>query len=200
MPKAWSEDEKARIKNTLIEEGRKLFDKYGLQKTTVEEIAKASGVSKGAFYHFYPSKEELYFAILEDVEQVFREQVYQSLTTPGGSRRASFRLFLEKIVDTLVSSPFYRQMDSATLQYFMRKLSPEVVQQHMTRDRDYLLEHLEIWMKNGWMRRVNADALMGVLLSLVGVVVNRDELAAPGFEATKELLLDMITEYLIPEE
>lgn len=200
MPKAWDEDEKVVVKGALIDAGRKLFDKYGLQKTTVDEITKAAGISKGAFYLFYKSKEELYFAILEGVESEFREEVYHTLTEPGPSRRESFRLFLEKTTNFLLTLPFYSQMDGATVQYLMRKLSPEVIQEHMQRDRSYFAEHLGRWVENGWMRNVDVDALLGVLISLVYFVVHREDFENPSFEASRRLLLDMITGYLIPEE
>ena len=68
MPKAWSEREKELIKKTLLSEGKKLFEKYGLQKTTVDEIVNAAQISKGSFYIFYQSKEELYFDVLDSIE------------------------------------------------------------------------------------------------------------------------------------
>ena len=72
MPRPWSEEEKKIIKKSLIKEGRKLFEKYGLQKTTIDEIVSAARISKGSFYRFYQSKEELYFDVLDEVEREFK--------------------------------------------------------------------------------------------------------------------------------
>ena len=68
MPRPWSEKEKIVIKKSLTKEARKLFEKYGLQKTTIDDIVSATHISKGSFYLFYQSKEELYFDVLEEVE------------------------------------------------------------------------------------------------------------------------------------
>ena len=66
MPKAFSEEEKARIRERLLEAGRKRFTRYGLKKTTIEELAGAARIAKGSFYLFFDSKEELYVARSEE--------------------------------------------------------------------------------------------------------------------------------------
>src|SRR5690606_2626046 len=41
-----------------IESGLELFKERGFQATSVDDICKAAGISKGSFYHFFKSKEE----------------------------------------------------------------------------------------------------------------------------------------------
>ena len=38
-----------------------------MRKTSDEQLADAVGISKGSFYKFFPSKELLFFAVLEDI-------------------------------------------------------------------------------------------------------------------------------------
>ena len=99
MPKAWSEREKEYIKKTLLSEGKTLFEKYGLQKTTVDDIVHAAQISKGSFYIFYQSKEELYFDVLDSVEQELREKIFENLFKPELDRRDSFKSFLLQMVE-----------------------------------------------------------------------------------------------------
>ncbi|MEW6216455.1 MAG: TetR family transcriptional regulator, partial [Candidatus Bipolaricaulota bacterium] len=47
MPRALTETERETIRARLVEVGRELFARYGLKKTTVEELAHAAGVAKG---------------------------------------------------------------------------------------------------------------------------------------------------------
>jgi AcrR family transcriptional regulator len=63
MPKAFTEQEKELIRKRLLEQGHKQFSAYGLRKTNIEELAEASGISKGAFYLFYTSKEALFMDV-----------------------------------------------------------------------------------------------------------------------------------------
>ena len=67
MPRAFTDAERERIRERLLAVGRELFARYGLRKTTVEELARASGIAKGTFYLFFPSKEALYAEVLLSV-------------------------------------------------------------------------------------------------------------------------------------
>ncbi len=200
MSRAWGEQERERVRDALVREGQRLFEQYGLQKTTIDEIVAAAGISKGSFYLFFRSKEELYFEIVRRVESEFKEALYADLESPNRSHRESFRLFLNRSVDALVSKPIYRQIRTLDLESLMRSLPPELLAEHMKSDGELFADHFEGWIREGWMRAVSMEALNGVFLSLLYFIVHRDEIGAPSFEASKELLLDMITEYLIPAD
>ncbi|MBN2550474.1 MAG: helix-turn-helix transcriptional regulator, partial [Anaerolineales bacterium] len=57
MPKGFSDQEKEIIRARLLEQGQRLFSAHGLKKTNIDELAAAAGISKGAFYLFFASKE-----------------------------------------------------------------------------------------------------------------------------------------------
>ena len=47
------------IKAKILEGADKLFQKYGLGKTTMEDIAKDAGKGKSTLYYYFKSKEEI---------------------------------------------------------------------------------------------------------------------------------------------
>jgi AcrR family transcriptional regulator len=49
----------------ILDAAARLVIHYGYDKTTVSDIAREAGVSKGAIYLHYPSKEDLFEALLE---------------------------------------------------------------------------------------------------------------------------------------
>ena len=200
MPKAWNKTEKTLVRNSLLEQGRILFEKHGLRKTTVDDVVTAAGISKGAFYLFFESKEDLYLRVIEHVEKGFRERVYRNLTAPAAPKRASFRAFLREMVEFVRTTPIVSRLGPGDLQYLMRKLPPKALEQHMKSDTDYFVRQMRAWRKNGWIRAVDIKGLKGVLASLTYLVVHRDEFDAGELEASKELLIDMIATYLVPEE
>src|SRR5512138_1851693 len=56
-----SEETRSRI----VESAIKLFSKRGYNKASVDEICAEAGVSKGAFYHHFESKQALFLALLD---------------------------------------------------------------------------------------------------------------------------------------
>ncbi len=113
MPKPFSEHEKELIAGRLLEQGHKLFSAYGLRKTNIEEIAAGAGISKGAFYNFYDSKETLFMAVIEQVEIRIRQELLAAIDLPGPSPRARLFSVLKKAFTLIETIPIlqvlYRQ-------------------------------------------------------------------------------------------
>jgi AcrR family transcriptional regulator len=51
-------------RNHILETAAQLFSKTGYDATGVAQICQAAGVSKGAFYHHFPSKQSVFMVIL----------------------------------------------------------------------------------------------------------------------------------------
>ena len=52
-------------RSKIIESAIKLFSNQGYNKASVDDICEDAGISKGAFYHHYKSKQELFLALLD---------------------------------------------------------------------------------------------------------------------------------------
>ena len=59
MAKAFTEQEREKIRQRLQEEGLRQFKEKGLKKVSVRELTRAAGIAQGGFYSFYDSKEDL---------------------------------------------------------------------------------------------------------------------------------------------
>ena len=72
------------LRNEIIITAQKLFQQYGLQKTTMEDIARAMGKGKSTLYYYYKSKEEIFDAVLRtemhEVYDLSKEAVKQADT------------------------------------------------------------------------------------------------------------------------
>ena len=49
----------------ILESAIKLFSNQGFNKASVDDICAEAGISKGAFYHHFKSKQELFLALLD---------------------------------------------------------------------------------------------------------------------------------------
>src|SRR6187431_1563163 len=64
------------------------FARYGYQGTTIDRIAGAAGVTKGALYYHFRDKEELLFEAVQDRITEFEQRVVGSVsptTDPAGA-------------------------------------------------------------------------------------------------------------------
>lgn len=62
------------LRDEAIITAQKLFQQFGLQKTTMEDIAKAMGRGKSTLYYYYKSKEDIFDAvIMREIDEVFQK-------------------------------------------------------------------------------------------------------------------------------
>jgi TetR/AcrR family transcriptional regulator, fatty acid metabolism regulator protein len=53
----------------------KLMDDQGFAATTIEEISKKAGVSVGTFYHYFKSKEDIFYDLFKKADEYFETVV-----------------------------------------------------------------------------------------------------------------------------
>jgi AcrR family transcriptional regulator len=63
------------MKEKIIQQSILLFEKYGFSQTSIQDIVDALGVTKGTFYYYFTSKEELLMKIhLQYIGQLLKKQ------------------------------------------------------------------------------------------------------------------------------
>jgi AcrR family transcriptional regulator len=67
---------------TLVAKARELFADKGYGHVSLAEIVEAAGVTKGALYHYFNGKDDLFRAVLEQVHTEVADRIEQA--TAGG--------------------------------------------------------------------------------------------------------------------
>jgi len=62
-----TKEEASRTRQLIIDAARQVFHECGVGRSSLERIAKAAGVTRGAVYWHFKDKAELFFAMREDV-------------------------------------------------------------------------------------------------------------------------------------
>jgi AcrR family transcriptional regulator len=85
-------------RDRLVAAARDLFGRRGFAAVGTEEIVRAAGVTRGALYHQFRDKEDLFAAVFEAVEADTTERVaaaaFAEATEPLAALRAGARRFL----------------------------------------------------------------------------------------------------------
>lgn len=167
MPKWFSEDEKELIRRKLLEQGEKQFSRFGFKKTNVEEIALAVGISKGAFYRFFDSKELLFMEVIEEVEIRGRKEILKVISQPGPTPRARLFAILKKAFDMFGELPILRVFTGSDFEILVNRVPVDVFQAHMASDRAFFEELFSRCEKNGINIKVDAEEIVELLYPLV---------------------------------
>jgi len=68
---------------TLIATARPFFARRGYSDVSIDEIVQAAGLTKGALYHHFRDKQQLFLGVVEQIEQAIQERLLAAATQPG---------------------------------------------------------------------------------------------------------------------
>ncbi|HTA98237.1 MAG TPA: TetR/AcrR family transcriptional regulator [Solirubrobacteraceae bacterium] len=69
-------------RQALLQAARELFGERGYAATSLDEVAQAAKVTKGALYHHYSGKQELFGAVYEQVKREVSERAATAFLEP----------------------------------------------------------------------------------------------------------------------
>jgi TetR/AcrR family transcriptional repressor of nem operon len=86
-------------REAILEAATELMHLKGYQATTLDDVLTASGVGKGNFYYHFKSKEDLGYAILDQVIASFLGRTLDPcFSDPAGPRLTQIRCFLDRVL------------------------------------------------------------------------------------------------------
>lgn len=96
----------ATTRAALLRAARELFAANGFVATNREQIAERAGVTRGALYHHFGSKERLFRDVVEELEREIGERVMLAAAAAGNDAAEELRLgcmaFLDACLDPAV--------------------------------------------------------------------------------------------------
>ncbi len=199
MPKAFTDQEKELINERLLEAGHKLFAAYGLKKTTVDELASAAGISKGAFYLFYESKEALLMDVMEQAEEQFREEVMAVIEQPGPTPRARLHAVFQEAFTRWKTIPILQIFSLGDLDLLRRKIPDEKLQEHMFNDQQFIEELIARCKDAGILIKAPADQIIGLMYVLVFASIHEQDLGPGRLSDAMSLLLELVAAFCLGE-
>jgi TetR/AcrR family transcriptional repressor of nem operon len=119
-------------KEHIIKVACKLFLQRNFKEVTMKELVRSTGLSKGAFYHYFESKEQLFLAVLEfffttimvhRYENYSRESFYKFYHAYGDEIKNYSKEYLKMFIDDEEEGEL--TMNYFTLAFDALKLFPE---------------------------------------------------------------------------
>lgn len=80
MPRAFTDTGRARIRDRLVAAGKKAINRSGMRLLVVDDIARETGISKGSFHSFFPSREDFVLSVFESRESEYRGALLAEVT------------------------------------------------------------------------------------------------------------------------
>lgn len=187
----------------ILDATRKLLIHYGYDKTTVSDIAKEAGISKGAVYLEFQSKDALVHALMTHDIYAYAEQVFDILQGLD-TTEWTFSKIYQITIDLLVNSPMMMAIvrnDRRIFGQYMTGLGQEWVQ-YKQQGR---LPMLKMMQEAGAIRSDVDPATVDYILSLIVYGVALGDSSTLAVEPINEqqfitTLGDMLDRWLLPDD
>ena len=153
---------------SIIETGAYVFVERGYHQTRMEDIAEKLGVSKGAIYQYFKSKEHLFYEVIDFFLKSRKDEVMSIILSDDPMKIASaefFEMKIERVLQTRASG--FDLFLEASRNDTLRERIAEIYQKSY----DEFIRHVEDMKKKGLIKR---DADVGVIWR--GIVALRDGL------------------------
>ncbi|HVZ44226.1 MAG TPA: TetR/AcrR family transcriptional regulator [Ramlibacter sp.] len=86
MPRVRKNDDYEAKSQAIMDCAAVLFAKEGFPSAKMQDVAKACGATKSMLYHYFPTKDDLLFAMLKEHLERVISGLEEAVTTPGTAR------------------------------------------------------------------------------------------------------------------
>jgi len=164
---------KSKVREKIIDSAVECFARSGFDKTTMDEIANASEVSKGTLYLYFKSKEDLFYGICESSLKKVKELLNGMLGTRENlvSNAQRFYDYFQKGVN-----PYHNLVVLEMSLMAVRNLRVRrILMQYRLNQHLVISEFIGLQIRKGFAREdVDKDAIASGLIALYeGLVVNK---------------------------
>lgn len=195
MPVIFNENNREQIRQKMLDNGYALLKHTGVKRMTVSDIARASGLAKGTFYTFFPSKEEFIYQIILYKRETVREKYESLIAAHGKIGREELTEFFRFIYENDLS--IYQYMTEGDMNYLATKW-PDAYSFNPRADEDttkWLMTHMDgIGTDKNWKVVANFMKVLAMM------DLSKSNLHADALAETKAVLKTGLLDYLFGPE
>ncbi|MDD3226886.1 MAG: TetR/AcrR family transcriptional regulator [Tissierellia bacterium] len=195
MATAFDDNEKELIRKKLKEAAEECLLKYGVKKTTVDQLVQMAGISKGSFYSFYSAKEVLFFIVLEEYQKSIISELINELKEIDNIGIDEFTELIYGLYQEVRQSFIMSIIQNQEFEYFIKKLPKELIMEHHLLDNAFTKELFSYVKIKGNVDIVSAS-LKAIFMSMIYIV----EIGEKEFDSVLRLLIRGVAQQIIVED
>ncbi len=157
----------------ILDAARQRFQRFGVRKTTVDEIAREAGCSRTTLYAHFRNKEDLYAQLLDRDAEAFIEEATAALAS-GESAGRKIRDIVEVTRRTYARNHVMRLAMAGDTEMSLEPVARAFTRDQETRIIDLLRRALDEGVAEGTLRAIDAERVAYLMFHLGGLLVERE--------------------------
>jgi len=194
MPRAFRKAEKATIRDRLKRAGRKCFTRFGLKKTTIEDLTKPAGIAKASFYLFFDSKEAMYLDIMMDEMPAMMKRLADQSFHATSNTRDALALLARGIAQEILTNEFARIFldDPTELEQLIRSVDYDGILERAAASYAPLIEPLAAAQARGEIIEADPTQVLYSLGLIKLIAFNKDKMPPTLYDAMMQFVPEVL--------
>lgn len=175
MPRPFADEERTLLKQKLHASARHRIEQSGVRSMSVADLARQVGISKGAFYLLYESKDALVMEILDEVESEVRNQLLDVASDRTGSPTQVMHGVVRTMFEAVGGHPVLALLaDPEEGPHIFRMVTPEQMAERVADDDRWFAELATGLRGDGILAHDVGDDLLAAFARMA-LTVSRDQ-------------------------
>ena len=197
MATAFTAEEKEVIRKKLHKVAKECLQRYGVKKTTVDQMAVMVDISKGSFYNFYSSKEMLFFAVLEEYQIDVMDRLTEQLDMEAKIDTNRLVQLLYDFYQDFRYSFMYTIFKNHEMELLVRKLPKEAITNHHLID-DRMVK--KIVSRINIRENVSVEIVSALFRTIAMTILHIEEIGEEQIDTTLKLVIQGIVVQITKED
>lgn len=197
MATAFTTEEKEVIRKKLHKVAKECLQRYGVKKTTVDQMAAMVDISKGSFYNFYSSKEMLFFAVLEEYQIDVMNRLTEQLDMEAKIDTSRLVEVLYDFYQGFRYSFMYTIFKNNEMELLIRKLPKEAITNHHLID-DRMVK--KIVSRINIKENVSVEIVSALFRTIAMTILHIEEIGEEQFDIALKFVIQGIVEQITKED
>jgi AcrR family transcriptional regulator len=178
--------------------GLKRFTQAGIRAARIDDICRDVGIAKGSLYAFFPSKEDMFMAIVEEREALHRSDMIAFLTKASGRPETSAGRFFDMIMSKVETDPVLNiVLANGEIPHLRRKLGDERFAAAQRADLEFARDAAALWSRGAGRSNLSAGDLLALLTIMLSVASERQNMTpdqyGPAVGLLRQLFISRLT-------
>ncbi|WP_068986704.1 MULTISPECIES: TetR/AcrR family transcriptional regulator [Lysinibacillus] len=187
-----SAEQRKQIHETLLSKSKELFIQYGFSKTSIDDIVNACGIAKGSFYSYYPTKEELFYAVLRREEEIKNNIIAEVMSESLPPKELLMRFF-DISFKAIEENEFFQSLyQRGEYERIVKRLPKELIDGHAKEDLESSLQFVKFLQEKG-VTEEDPEILIGLFRIMMLLPLHRQEIGEQTFLKTIKKMIECLS-------
>jgi len=198
--RSFTSEEREIIRNKIIDRGKECFARYGIKKTSIEDLTRDLGIAKSSFYSFFNSKEDLFLQIYTEEREALKDNLLEnSFLKYRKEPDKAIKAYLHYVLNIANNHPVWRKVyiEKEHLELTISRSSEEKIKNIHRENVKMILPFFEEWAAAGLLIDKDVRILAETTYAVLSLIHLRNEIEDEDFQDIMDILIDLLAENII---